>query len=293
MSKTVNQPTYKRQRFLLLFVRQFNGGVTAADLQKLMFLHTMAGYSDYYEFVPYQFGPYSFRLNEDVAILERDGFVAMDSVRHGPRIRAVEMFRTEVPLQIAPERGNALTRRAYREHPYYAINSEITGELFEGDELEQFKRRQEVYAQNDPVLYTVGYEGKGIEAFINSLIQNNVRLLCDVRKNPLSRKFGFSKGILGHIAQGVGIRYVHIPHLGIDSAKRRSLDQPQDYQRLFADYKETLATRRNHLNTVYTLFLSDARVALMCFERDPQWCHRHVIRDYFVETRQIRSVDMS
>ena len=63
-----------------------------------------------------------------------------------------------------------------------------------------------------------------IEAFINNLIQNDIRLLCDVRKNPLSRKFGFSKGKLSHILDTIGIKYVHIPDLGIESDKRRSLD---------------------------------------------------------------------
>jgi hypothetical protein len=34
MSKSNRQPTYKRQRFLLAFVRQIKDGVTSTDLQK-------------------------------------------------------------------------------------------------------------------------------------------------------------------------------------------------------------------------------------------------------------------
>lgn len=292
MNEIVNQPTYKRQRFLLSFVRQLNSIVTVTDLQKLVFLHTMAGDSDYYEFVPYRFGSYSFQLKEDLDILQRDGYVTLDYRQESTRIKAAGEYPKETPFRIASERGNALIRRAYREHPYYAINSEITGRLFCGEELERFNQGKRAYAQTEQVLFTIGYEGKGIEAFINTLIQNDVRLLCDVRKNPLSRKFGFSKGKLEHITQMVGIRYVHIPDLGIESGKRCSLETPEDYRCLFADYEKTLPGRQAYLDEVYTLLQRNTRIALMCFEHEPEICHRHVIRDYVVRTHRVRSVDM-
>lgn len=63
------QPTYKRQRFLLSFMRQLNDIVSLTDLQKLVFLQTMKGGLDFYDFLPYKFGAYSFQLAEDVDIL--------------------------------------------------------------------------------------------------------------------------------------------------------------------------------------------------------------------------------
>jgi uncharacterized protein YwgA len=291
MSEIGNQPTYKRQRFLLSFVRQLNS-VSATDLQKLVFLNTMAGESNYYEFVPYKFGSYSFQLKEDLDILQRDGFVALEYGQDSTRIKAVGEYPVESFNQIATERGNALIRRAYREYPYYAINSEITSRLFRGEELEHFNRSKQVYTQTEQVLFTIGYEGKSIEAFINTLIQNDVRLLCDVRKNPLSRKFGFSKGKLEHITQRVGIKYVHIPDLGIESDKRCSLETLADYEILFEDYAKTLPERKLFLDGVFTLLQQNTRIALMCFELEPEMCHRHVIRDYIVRTCRVRGVDM-
>jgi hypothetical protein len=288
MSEIVNQPTYKRQRFLLSFIRQLNSGVTATDLQKLVFLHTMAYDLDYYEFVPYKYGSYSFQLKEDLDILQRDGFVTLGNAR----IKAVGEFPKAASFEIVSERGNALIRKAYREHPYYAINSEITGRLFCGEEPERFNNGRRAYAQTEQVLFTIGYEGKSIEAFINTLIQNDVRLLCDVRKNPLSRKFGFSKSKLEHITQTVGIGYVHIPGLGIESDKRCSLETLEDYRHLFEDYAKALPNRKMFLDEVYTLLQENTRIALMCFELEPEMCHRHVIRDYIVRTHQIRSVDI-
>ena len=47
MTINKSQPTYRRQRFLLDFVRQLSIDATATDLQKLVFLHTASGYSAY------------------------------------------------------------------------------------------------------------------------------------------------------------------------------------------------------------------------------------------------------
>lgn len=43
-------------------------------------------------------------------------------------------------------------------------------------------------------LFTFGYEGLTIEAFIARLNEAGVRTIIDVRELPLSRKKGFSKG---------------------------------------------------------------------------------------------------
>ena len=273
---------------MLSFIRQLNEGVAATDLQKLVFLHTMAGESGYYEFIPYKFGAYSFHLKEDADILELAGFVFSDNAR----IKATGVFSEESTFRIEPERGDALIRKSYRKYPYYAINSEITGRLFHGEELERFIGGRRAYVQSEQILFTIGYEGKSIEAFINALIQNDVRVLCDVRRNPLSRKFGFSKGKLEHIAQTVGIEYVHIPDLGIESDKRNSLETPEDYERLFDEYEKTLPSKRMFLDKIHSLLEKNTRVALMCFELDPKMCHRHVIRDSIVGTHRVGSADL-
>ncbi|NLM20848.1 MAG: DUF488 domain-containing protein [Peptococcaceae bacterium] len=293
MSRKSYQPKFRRQRFLLAFLRQLNDGVTATDLQKLVFLYTMTEGSDFYEFVPYRFGPYSFQLREDLDILQREGFVTLEYIQDSTRIKANVDFPIETTsFRIAPERGNTLIRRAYREYPYYAINSEITKKLFCGEDLEWFKNIKKKYAKTDQVLFTIGYEGKSIEGFLNTLIQNDVRLLCDVRKNPLSRKFGFSKRKLEHITQTVGIKYVHLPELGIDSNKRSSLETLDDFQCLFEDYAKTLPNRRVFLEKINTLLCINDRIALMCFEHEPEMCHRHVIRDYIAKTYRVRSQDL-
>lgn len=282
------QPTYKRQRFLLSFIRQLDGGVSATDLQKLVFLHTMRERVEYYEFLPYKFGAYSFQLAEDVNTLRRDGYLTDE----GTRVNAAGTYLLDNLFTIETERGNALLRKAYREYPYFTINSDMIDTLFSREEAARLKNERQQYVQTEYALFTIGYEGLSIEAFINVLIQNGITLLCDVRLNPLSRKFGFSKGKLEHITGMVGIKYVHIPDLGIESDKRRSLETVEDYEDLFADYAETFPQRKAHLDRVYSLLCSDIRIALMCFEKDAAMCHRHIIRDFITDEYEVRSKDL-
>ena len=282
------QPTYKRQRFLLAFVRQLNSSVDSIELQKLVFLHTMGGDSDFYEFLPYKLGPYSFQLAEDLAILRRDGLLAIKD----EKIEATGEYTREYMFDIADERGNALIRKAYREYPYYTINSVIIPHLFHGEEVVSFYHERQKYNQPLQVLFTIGYEGRSIESFVNTLIQNGIKLLCDVRKNPLSRKLGFSKRKLEHITEMVGIKYIHIPDLGIDAVKRISLKSEEDYANLFSAYKKTLPNLAPYLEYLYTLLCSNIRIALMCYEREAPMCHRHVIRDYISSSHEVRSVDL-
>lgn len=283
-----SQPTYIRQRFLLSFIRQLNESVSATDLQKLVFLYTMADGVTHYEFLPYRFGAYSFQLAEDVNILRIDKYVEITD----GKIKASGKYLCDTSYNIAPERGNNLIRRAYRAYPYYTINSEMIGNLFYGEEAKNFIEERQKYINNEQTLFTIGYEGKSIEAFINTLLQNGIKLLCDVRKNPLSRKFGFSKSKLKHIAETVGIKYVHIPELGIETDKRRTLKTPDDYKALFDDYATTLPTLTSCLETVYSQLRSNNRIALMCYEKDALMCHRHVVRDYLVGKHNVRNEDL-
>jgi len=282
------QPTYKRQRFLLAFIRQLQTSITSTDLQKLVFLYTMEKNSNFYEFIPYKFGAYSFQLAEDVDILLKSGYLSADNTR----VQAIGNYPKESFLQIATERGDKLIRKVYREYPYYAINSEITDRLFYKNEAEQLKSEKQKYIKTAQMLFTIGYEGTSIEAFINTLIHNGIQLLCDVRKNPLSRKFGFSKGKLKHITETVSIKYIHIPEVGIDSDKRSSLVSAEDYQNLFKSYEKTLPNLKPYLEQLYSLLCSNNRIALMCYEKEASMCHRHILSDYIVNNYKITSKDL-
>lgn len=169
--------------------------------------------------------------------------------------------------------GNQLIREVYRAFPYYAINSEISEKLMSKDELKNIIRH--IPSQEESVLFTIGYEGTSFENYLNRLIQNNVKTLVDVRKNPLSRKYGFSKKTLSETVQKLGIKYEHMPTLGIVSEKRKTLKTEADYSALFDEYDRTVIQQNNTaLNKLLCLIEEDGRMAITCFEEKPCMCHR-------------------
>ena len=128
---------------------------------------------------------------------------------------------------------------------------------------------------NQPRLFTIGYEGQSLEQFLNKLIRQSVAVLCDVRRNPVSMKFGFSKRQLQHACDGTGLGYVHMPELGISSHRRKHLESPSDFQALFRDYvNTTLSENKEALDSIIRLVHDSGRVALTCFEAEADRCHR-------------------
>ncbi len=96
----------------------------------------------------------------------------------------------------------------------------------------------------------------------------------------ISRKYGFSKNTLAKGCEGIGIRYEHLPELGIASDQRQSLETQADYDALFADYEnESLPLQGQALGKIEEWVRSGARVALTCYERRPEQCHRHCVAD--------------
>ena len=125
------------------------------------------------------------------------------------------------------------------------------------------------------MLFTIGYEGQTIESYLAELRRARVTLLCDVRRNPISHKRGFSKGGLARACAAAGIRYEHLPELGIASERRRGLKTPADFDALFAEYeRETLPDQKPAIARIVSWLRAGERVALTCFERDAKRCHR-------------------
>ena len=175
-------------------------------------------------------------------------------------------------------RGDALVAYTYKRFPFMAIHSEIADRVLEGDDGALARIEAARAQRGDVAVQTIGYEGHSLESYLNTLLHGGVNLLCDVRKNPLSRKYGFSKNALARGCQGVGIRYEHLPELGIDSSQRRGLDTQADYDALFAEYRTSSLPRQGGaLERIKGWIGEGARVALTCYEHSPEQCHRHCV----------------
>lgn len=127
-------------------------------------------------------------------------------------------------------------------------------------------------------IMTIGYEGKDCSHFIKQLTQNNIGCLIDVRNNAFSWKKGFSKKPLQKNLEKAGIGYMHFKELGVDPKHRKNLDSHGKYKQLFAHYRKELAGKNYFLQEIIAI-AKNKRVALMCFERDKNYCHRSILAE--------------
>lgn len=279
---------YKRQKLLLDLVHAAGGELAATDLQKLLFLYVHQCETEpSYRFVPYKFGCFSFQSYADRALLAERGFLAEASdglwkltSKAMPYLdpkRKPEL--THFLTRMVPERGDALVRRLYRLFPYYACRSEIVDRILpDAADREQIAAATPV--ATGKALFTIGYEGDSIDGYLDRLIRNHVRLLCDVRRNPLSRKTGFSRVQLASYCAKVNIEYRHLPELGIPGHRRQELITQADYDALFDVYRrEDLPSMRPAIQNLGELIEQHQRIALTCFEKEHTCCHRHCVAD--------------
>lgn len=281
---------FERQKRLLALLDALAGEAGNLDFQKLLLLYCLEVEAvPSYEFVPYRFGAFSFTSYADRRKLVDQGMLADDerTWRLTPAGKAMARvpLQDQLPLrQFARRyqqiRGDALIALTYRRHPYYATRSEMADRLLAGDVTAWEAVAAARPAKRAPGLCTIGYEGRTLEGYLNTLLRDGVTLLCDVRRNPLSRKYGFSKKTLSLVCERTGIRYAHLPELGIASEERRELHSQEDYDSLFASYeRDSLPRQDNALAQIAAWMAAGERVALTCYEALPQQCHRHCVAE--------------
>jgi len=277
---------YYRRKILLALLQVFGGKLDKIDFQKYLFLITRAQNKPSYDFVPFKFGCYSFIANADKKTMtlynllsKEEDWVKIDKVDYLTQIKQVDKNAIlGVKEKFGKLKGNGLLKLVYTIYPYYAINSTILDKIVDVKVAELVKNL--IPRQRNFVLFTIGYEGKSLEEYFNQLIKNNIKVLCDVRRNPVSMKYGFSKKTLKLICEKLGIIYMHYPELGINATKRKNLKNKQDYENLFNDYAQnSLPSNKETIGLIFEAFLKYKRVALTCFENEHLMCHRHKIID--------------
>lgn len=273
---------YYRRKILLALLETFDNALDKLSLQKLLFLLSRRQQKPAFHFVPYKYGCFSFQANADLRTLIKYDLVAEGKTEW--KITARDSYRAAIrPADLAlldelkaayqDKSKREILVETYRDYPYYAINSQIAEKVLDHDELAAVTRQQP--KPRPLALLTIGYEGKPLEVYINTLILEGVKALIDVRKNSFSMKYGFSKSQLKAACEGVGIAFFHLPEVGIVAEKRRALNTQADYDQLFAEYRrEVLPRTESTQQYILKLIEEYGRVALTCFEADQCQCHR-------------------
>lgn len=290
---------FYREKCLAALMEQLTDWTSSIKIQKLVFLLSDRQEERVYDFMPYKYGCYSMQLSQDLRNLTKDGYLLSeeDGSAHKYKIARTD-FR--IANQIKEKDRNEIARvvnrfaalpitnlikYTYQNYPFFAINSMMAKDVLTAEELANVSKQRPI--KNEMSLMTIGYEGLSLEQYIVILLCNDVKVLCDVRKNAYSQKFGFSKSQLAKACEGAGIRYEHLPNLGINSDKRKDLKSQADYDALFDEYESSvLIEDRDDLNHIYLLLQKDKRVALTCFEHNPLQCHRSRIAKKLISIPQ-------
>lgn len=278
---------FYREKCLAAFMEQLGHWLPSIQIQKLLFLLCDSQDNKIYDFMPYKYGCYSMQLSQDLRNLVKDGYLLCeeDGSSHKYKISRNDLglkklideedylIINKIIRRYGDLQKNDLIKYTYLNYPFFAINSVMAKELLSENEL--FKINRHRPHNEEKTLMTIGYEGLSLENYMVILIKNDVHVLCDVRKNAYSQKFGFSKAQLEKACEGTKIKYIHLPNLGIVTEKRKDLKDQSDYDILFNEYETTtLLEAKDELNYLYKLLQKENRIALTCFEKDPKQCHR-------------------
>lgn len=273
---------FYRRKIILALLQLFEGELEKIRLQKLLFLFTQKQEKAAYDFVPYKFGCYSYSANADLTTMASKGMLS-ETGSHFKSNEKTDYLKAlketdkkqlqEIKMLYGKLTANALMKHTYINFPYWATKSIKAESILTSDEFEKVNKSKP--KSNKTVLFTIGYEGISLEEYLNRLLKNDVKILIDVRNNPLSMKYGFSKSQLKRYCENLGIQYMHFPEVGIQAEQRQELNAQTDYDKLFALYRKSNLTKTVPTQTlILNLLKQHKRIALTCFEANICQCHR-------------------
>lgn len=262
-----------RQKVLLSLIHHARRPVSDVELTKWAFLirreHESRGGSAFYEFVPYLYGPFSFSLNQEAGKLADKGllmcpsnktWVSASGTLPDQPDRSTQRGVDWVLRRFGNHSAEELMDYVYSRYPQYTVHSK--------------RKKLAEKRVAEPAVYTAGYEGLSVDGFLYRLVDRGIQHLIDVRHNPIARRFGFHKSTLNRLCDALGIRYSHVPSLGIHSSDRQELDSQSDYDSLFSSYRRTTLKRETDSIKQVSQWVTESPSVLVCMEADPCTCHR-------------------
>jgi len=136
----------------------------------------------------------------------------------------------------------------------------------------------------------IGYQGKSLQQFCDSLVAKGVQTLVDVRANAWSQRPEFRKRALQTALAERGIEYVHCKIAG--NPHRPSKGETIEPDLCFALYAAHLESNPEILETLERI-ISERVSALLCYEARRDDCHRGILLTRLLgRCRSMRIVDL-
>lgn len=127
-------------------------------------------------------------------------------------------------------------------------------------------------------IFTVGYEGRTLDALLDLLAYHKISTVIDVRHRPSSRRRDFSKAPLAAALAKRKISYFHLPELGVPRDVRDQYQLQKDLGVLRRFLRSSLDQYR-HLAQEIVGKSPDRNVCLLCLEKEPARCHRSIVAE--------------
>ena len=287
---------HPRKQLLLRLAYLDGGEIDRLRLMKLVFLIAQnpdTPASSRYDFVPYRYGPYSFALYRDWHALAAAGFTHADGGDGAP-FRLTEAGQTfansflgdsvarfdVVHAKWSKQNTNDLIRFVYEHRPWYAHRSEWDGG----------KHKRDMPAA-ELAVYTVGYQGLSIDAFLNLLIERGITHLVDTRFTPASRVYGYHATTLRRLCRYVDIGYQSEPMLGVPKPMRARFIQSRDHIKFAEDYERILSDNAERVRETARRVATNP-TAVMCYERDMHDCHRNLLAQQLAAISGLDTVEL-
>ena len=132
-------------------------------------------------------------------------------------------------------------------------------------------------------LFTIGFVKKSAKEFFETLKNNEVSRVIDIRLNNKSQLAGFSKkeDLQYFLKEICNIDYVHLVRFAptkelLNSYKKKNINWEQ-YEK---DYTAILDQRNVLENIDYSIF---ENACLLCSEPSAQQCHRRLLAEYLTK----------
>lgn len=141
-------------------------------------------------------------------------------------------------------------------------------------------------------LATIGYETDTQGGMIERLKAADVELVVDVRAVASSRKAGFSKTLLAASLKDRGLDYLHLrplgtPKPGREAARAGRIDEMRAIFDAHLEEPDAVVALAQATELAKT-----RRVALLCYEDDPNCCHRRIVADRIRDKLKCEIIDL-
>lgn len=132
-------------------------------------------------------------------------------------------------------------------------------------------------------IVTIGYEKRSPDDLMARLGDAGVDVLVDVRERPTSRRVEYRAGAIRALCLRSGITYQGWSQLGSTAAQRDALHETGDIEGFLRNFR-TYATE-NLMPAIGKLAVvaRQHHIALLCYERDHDECHRMVLADLLAD----------